>query len=111
MNKNKTELIQYPIGNLEISYKIPSTITSIESWAFYYAKSLIYITIPSSVKIIRNNAFGYCSSLRNLIFEGTSEPNCDYETFTGSLVVTFSFPNGYCENSFCDKSVEQTLSC
>ena len=66
-NKNKTQLIQYPIGNKRTSYIIPSSVTSIGSSAFYNCTSLTNITIPSSLITIGSYAFQCCSSLTSVI--------------------------------------------
>ncbi|MBQ2903186.1 MAG: leucine-rich repeat domain-containing protein [Clostridia bacterium] len=65
-NKNKTELIQYPIGNARTSYEIPDSVTSIGYCAFRYCASLTSITIPDSVTSIGYYAFSYCTSLTSI---------------------------------------------
>ncbi len=65
-NKNKTELIQYPIGNERISYTIPDSVTSIGDSAFYRCSSLTSVTIPDSVTSIGVGAFYGCSSLTSV---------------------------------------------
>ena len=60
-NKNKTELIQYPIGNERKTYDIPKGVTSIGDLAFVLCDSLPSITIPDSVTNIGDYAFGWCS--------------------------------------------------
>ncbi|MBQ4155521.1 MAG: leucine-rich repeat domain-containing protein, partial [Clostridia bacterium] len=89
-NKNKTELIRYPIGKTSTSYTIPdsvtsigdsafrgcdsltsmtipNSVTSIGEYAFYGCDSLTSITIPNSVTSIGDSAFSYCSSLTSII--------------------------------------------
>jgi hypothetical protein len=56
-NKDRTTLIQYPIGNSRPSYEIPARVTSIGYDAFYYATSLTSISIPASVTSIGSAAF------------------------------------------------------
>ena len=58
-NKNKTTLIQYPMGNTRTSYTIPNSVTSIGGYAFYSCDNLTSITIPNSVTSIGDHAFGY----------------------------------------------------
>lgn len=48
------------------SVTIPSTVTSIGGFAFYYCTSLTSITIPNSVTSIGESAFAYCTSLTNI---------------------------------------------
>ena len=65
-NKDKTELIQYPIGKTDISYTIPDSVTSIGWDAFYGCESLTSITIPNSVTSIGGSAFSWCTSLTSI---------------------------------------------
>ena len=65
-NKDKTELIQYPIGNARTSYTIPNSVTSIGDDAFFYCTSLTSVTIPNSVTSIGNYAFDSCDSLTSV---------------------------------------------
>ncbi len=64
-NKALTILIQCP-GAMIGSYVIPDSVTSIESYAFYFCTSLTSITIPDSVTIIGNSAFCGCLSLASI---------------------------------------------
>jgi len=60
-NKDKTRLIQYPMGITDESYSIPNSVTTIESKAFSSSR-LLSVTIPNSVTTIESMAF-YKSSL------------------------------------------------
>jgi len=62
-NEDKTTLIQYPRGKTENSFIIPSSVTSIEGFAFSGCDSLNSVTIGTSVTSIGWNAFSYCSNL------------------------------------------------
>ena len=62
-NKDKTTLIQYPIGNARTEYMIPDSVTSIGSEAFEDCYLLTTVTIPDSVTSIGSSAFEDCSSL------------------------------------------------
>ncbi len=64
-NKNKTTLIQCPASKSG-SFTIPSSATSIESWAFEECSGLTSVTIPSSVTLIGDAAFANCSSLASI---------------------------------------------
>lgn len=57
-----------PVGS-GADLEIPSTVTSIGSVAFTFARSLRTATIPSSIEYIGNEAFDYCSSLSTITFE------------------------------------------
>lgn len=65
-NKNKTELIQYPIGNPEISYTIPTSVMRISSYSFERCNSITSVTIPSNVENIHERAFYDCKNLSEI---------------------------------------------
>ena len=65
-NKDKTTLIQYPIGNSRETFKIPDSVTSIGNYAFYDCDSLTSVTIPDSATSIGSYAFSYCDSLTSV---------------------------------------------
>ena len=77
-NKDKTELICYPIGKTNTSYTIPNSVTSIGDCAFRNCTSLTSVTIPDSVTSIGYFAFEGCTSL-------TSVTIPDSVTIIGSL--------------------------
>ncbi len=62
-NKDKTTLIQYPIGNQRTAYAIPDSVTTIGDLAFSDCDSLTKVTIGDSVKTIGDFAFRWCDSL------------------------------------------------
>ncbi len=68
-NKQKTELICYPLGKgkIETSYDIPSGVTNLAPYTFNYCTNLINITIPDSVKTIGEYAFSNCTNLVDII--------------------------------------------
>jgi hypothetical protein len=63
-NKNKTSLIQYPLGNTQTSYSIPNTVITIGNYAFEYGRKLTTVSIPTSVTQINHAAFHYCDGLK-----------------------------------------------
>ena len=68
-NKDKTELIQYPIGNTRTQYTIPSSVTSIGSQAFSGCDALETVTFGenSQLENIKYQAFSQCSKLTSII--------------------------------------------
>lgn len=64
-NKNKTTLIRFPSLKAG-SYTIPSSVETIDEYAFAQCDSLTSITIPSSVTTIGSEAFGNCYSLESI---------------------------------------------
>jgi len=69
-NKDKTTLILYPQRKADVSFTIPSSVTSIGDMAFYRCTNGLTITIPSSVANIGEDAFtrAYVTSVT---FQGT----------------------------------------
>ena len=51
---------------------IPSSVTSIEKYAFAGSHSLTGIVIPSSVQTVSNNVFDGCTSMRHATFENSA---------------------------------------
>ncbi|MBU1144546.1 MAG: leucine-rich repeat protein [Firmicutes bacterium] len=67
-NKQKTIIMIYPKGKTETSYVIPSSVTSIEDYAFYSCENLTTVTIPDGVESIGFLSFAFCNGLTNLTF-------------------------------------------
>ena len=64
-DKNKTEIIQYPIGNTRTSFTIPDTVTRIsDNCVFAMCYGLTEINIPDGVTSIGNEAFRACWIIR-----------------------------------------------
>ncbi len=65
-NKDKTEIVIYPVGIEYESYVIPSGVTSIHEYAFEYCLNLKSVEIPESMTSISQNAFSSCNSLTDV---------------------------------------------
>ena len=65
-NKEKTILIQYPIGKTNASYVIPHSVTIIGYCAFQWCSHVTSVTIPNSVITIDDGAFELCSNLTSV---------------------------------------------
>ena len=65
-NKDKTTLIQYPAKNEKTSYTIPSSVTNIANYAFYYCEILTSITLPNGVTTIGDSAFEGCVNIPSI---------------------------------------------
>ncbi len=95
-NKDKTSLIQYPIGNSRADYTVPDGVVTIGDISFAYSQNLVSvtisdgvtkigdgafaygdsfanITIPDSVKIIGGAAFDYCEDFTDVYYSGSAE--------------------------------------
>ena len=81
-DKNKTKLIQYPIGNKRIAYDIPNGVKSFGDCAFDSCSTLKNITIPDSVTSIGWGVFSGSTSLTNI---DVSENNLNYSSYEGVL--------------------------
>jgi len=69
-DKDKTTLIQYPAGKTDNSFVIPNSVIDIWRNAFEFCK-LTSITIGSGVSSIYAWAFGSCTRLTSVTFQGT----------------------------------------
>lgn len=78
-NKDKTTLIRCAGGKAGI-YTIPSSVTHIESGAFWYCPSLVSIIIPDNVMTIGNSAFCQNASLSSVVF-GNNITNIGEDAF------------------------------
>ena len=89
-DKNKSTLIQYPIGNQRTEYAIPNSVITIGSEAFRWCESLTSVTIGNSVKTIGDSAFVYCRSLTSVTIPNsvTTIGNSAFESCSGLTSVT-----------------------
>ena len=65
-NKDLTAIFCFPAGRQEQTYKIPDSVTSIESSAFEGCTGLTSIEIPNSVTSIERSAFSGCTRLTSI---------------------------------------------
>ena len=80
-NKDKTVLIQYPLGNPKKSYTIPDGVTTIKEFAFAPCCILESVIIPGSViSIGEESLFG---SIKYVCYEGTQK---QWEEITADVV-------------------------
>ena len=92
-NKNRTVLIQYPIGKQERSYTIPSSVTSIGGVAFSGCTSLTSVTIPNSVTSIGGGAFYSCTSFTSVIIPNSVTSIEGYTFFGCTKLTSVTIPN------------------
>lgn len=135
--KDKTILIQYPIGNLRSEFSIPEevvtigegafglcpylkkiiipfSVTDINEFAFYVCSELTEILIPNNVLTIGDYAFADCVSIQSLtIFDGVQ--SIGESAFRCTSINTLSIPNSVVylgEEAFsgCELLAEVTIS-
>ena len=66
-NKEKSELIQYPIGNTRKTIVVPDTVNKIEQRAFSECLNLTFVAISEGVREIGKEAFTACKNLETVI--------------------------------------------
>ena len=89
--KDGKTLIQYAIGKQEISFNIPTSVTSIGDLAFAYCVSITSIVIPDSVTSIGERAFYYCNSLTSIVIPNSvtsigTNAFCDCNSLTSIVI-------------------------
>ena len=84
-DKEQTRLIAYLKNKKQTRYDIPSTVTTIESEAFYENTYLVHLAIPASVKIIKKNAFPYCYALEDFDIDKANQ----YFTFENNTLFSY----------------------
>ncbi len=101
-NKDKTNLIQYPIGNPRTSYTIPNTVEKIGMCAFAHSQVLTSVTIPKSVTSIETLVFDLCKSLTAIDVDAAN-PNYSSEDgvlFNKDKTTLVSYPIGNPRTSY-----------
>ena len=90
-NKEKTELITYPVGKTATAYEIPDGVETVGEGAFSRCSALTEITIPDSVTSIGKSAFSSCSGLTEITIPSsiTSIGESAFSSCGGLTKVTF----------------------
>ena len=107
-NKDKTVLLQYPIGNSRPSYTILDSVTTIGYGAFWNCRTISNVTLPNRVRNIEPRAFLGCSNLQNIAIPSNVE-TIGWEAFSScSKLVSVTIPGNvstieYAAFSFCSK--------
>ena len=76
-DKAETTLIFHPVGKTTLSGEIPSSVTTIESSAFYNSK-IQSATLPEGIKIVKSNAFMRATLLEKINLPRTLTSIGDY---------------------------------
>lgn len=99
---------------LVTSVNIPSSVTTIEESAFYYADHLLTIRIPDSVTKIGSRAFAWCNSLESVSFGAGVTEIPDYCFNHCASLTTLIIPSkitkiGIRAFSYCDNLIEMVV--
>ena len=86
-NKDKTKLIECPVGNKITNYTVPDTVTEITSSAFVGCNSLVKVVLGKKVAVIGECAFENCTLLTNLTVPKTVT-EIKYNAFNGCYKLT-----------------------
>ncbi len=86
-NKEKTQLIQYPIGKTSTTYTIPNSVEWISQDAFSGCDKLTSVTIPDGVEAIGFRVFLYCTGLTSITIPA-SVTSIDDNAFSGCTSLT-----------------------
>ena len=106
IDKSKHKLLECPPGKGG-KFVIPSSITSIQYYAFWNCKGLTSIVILGNMKLIDDYAFYGCSNLLSITYLGSSDPGLPqmdpfkYCNSLGVICVSESFKS----NTFCGKNI------
>ncbi len=89
-DKNKTTLIQYPVGRTAAAYAVPAGVQSINGKAFYYCSALTKISFPDTLTTIGVNAFEGCTGLTEIVIPESTTTIESYAFYycTGLKAVT-----------------------
>jgi len=81
----------YAKANPATTFTVPEGVTTIMNFAFYNAKNLVTVNLPTTLKSMDDQPFDYCSSLVNL--NVNSIITYDYGFAQGSKIVEYELTN------------------
>jgi len=92
-DKEKTILIRYPSGKINIGYTIPNSVTNIREHAFSECTVIMSITIPNTVTTIEYCAFQSCTALTSINIPNSVTIIRDGTFANCSALVSITLPN------------------
>lgn len=92
-DKEKTEIIRFPIGKSETSFTIPTGVTSIANGAFERCRNLTGIEIPDGVTNIGDSAFAHCENLTSIVIPDGVPSISSHAFFGCSSLSSVTIPN------------------
>ncbi len=100
-SKDKTKLVCWPLGKTPIT--IPSSVTSIGSYAFYNNLNLKKLEIPKQITYIGQYAFAYCRNLESIDFSNAENLKTigSYAFRDCSMLTEITIPNSVNTISTC----------
>lgn len=88
VGENIKELMSFAPYGLE-EYNIPNGVTTIGSYAFYNCTSLVSVTLPNSIRDVRDGAFSGCESLSAFYGKLVSNDNrCIIKVWGGKNILS-----------------------
>ncbi len=90
LSKDKTFLYRYIADENETVYTVPSTVKTINSYAFYKASNLEEIILPEGIENINSLAFNQCTSITSLHIPASVSYIADNALSTQSSLDAFS---------------------
>ena len=87
LDKKCTTLLAYPAAKKNAVYKVPQSVTTIESDAFRCCRNLTNVTIPDGVTSIGDRTFLDCSGLTSVVIPG-SVASIGNQAFSGCWNLT-----------------------
>jgi len=88
-NKDKTVLLQYPLGKKKAEYTVPGDVTKVGTRSFE-GSTLERVTISASITEIESGAFFFCKNLKTI----------DIHAPEDSIKALFRFTNGETQVNF-----------
>ena len=88
-NKDKTKLMNYPIGNKRISYTIPASVTSFQDYCFYNSSNLQQIFVEEGSQTYKHDTDGvvYSHDMLTLVQYPIGHPRTHYEIAKGVSII------------------------
>ena len=65
-NKDKVLLIAYPCGKTERKYIVPSSVSTIDNYAFSFSSALTNVEFPGEIRFFGEEAFYHCNNLKSV---------------------------------------------
>ena len=93
-NKDKTELIQYPIGNERTEFSVPQGVKVIGVYAFQLAEKLGKVTLPDGLETISGCAFYLCEKMTEINIPETVTVLGEGAFYECSSLTSFVIPSG-----------------